>query len=303
MTDASRTQLAVVSETTPGTTPSSPAFDILRYVDENIVAGVTFEKVNEIRSDRNMQAPQKVGSAPGGPLNCLLSYATFDKLIESLMFGAFTSNILKNGTTKKTLTLEKIFETGATDQYHRIKGVQVDSMTLALQAQKNIAVNFSTLGMSFDSSQAALAGATYTAANENPVMTASNSVGSLGIDGAAGADLLSINLTISNSLRHQPKITTEDNKGIGSGLFEVTGTLQAYFENEDLYELYLDATESDLSFHVGGVSSKKYLFEMDNIKFTGGSVVSGGNGQDVIANMEFTAYLSVDNTLKITRTP
>ena len=93
-------------------------------------------------------------------------------------------------------------------------------------------------------------------------------------------------------------------RGIRKGQFVVTGTLSAYFENEELLEMYLDGTATDLTFKLGGASSKNYVFNIPNLKFQNGRVVAGGNVQDVLTQMEFTGLYDsgIGGTLEITRT-
>jgi hypothetical protein len=135
------------------------------------------------------------------------------------------------------------------------------------------------------------------------VINAGNNFASLAVTGVTSPELTALNLSITNNLRTQPGVGSIESRGVGTGRFEVTGDLTAYFENEDLYELFLAQTATDLTFKLGGASSKNYVFDMDKIKFTGAEIVAGGNDQDVLAVMQFRAlYEGTDNTLKITRT-
>ena len=84
----------------------------------------------------------------------------------------------------------------------------------------------------------------------------------------------------------------------------MSGTLTAYFEDADMYELFLSGQSTDLTFKLGGASSQNYVFDLPNIKFTSGQVVAGGNDQPVLAEFAFQALYdnTEDATLKVTRT-
>ena len=58
------------------------------------------------------------------------------------MFGAWSSNVLVNGVTQSSFTLEKLFETGATDQYHRLTGAIPDSLSLSMAVNQIVTGSF-----------------------------------------------------------------------------------------------------------------------------------------------------------------
>lgn len=304
MVDSSQTRLAYIAEATYGTTPATPTLLEQRFVSEGLNANIANVVSNEVRSDRNTTDLVQVGSSAGGNIDIELSYGSFEDWLESLMYSAWSTNTLKNGITQKSFTIEKTFEAGATDQYHRLTGCIADSMSLSIQSQQIVTGSFSFLGKGFSSAQAAIAGSSYTAANANPVINAAANFASLTMTGVTSPELTSLNINIANNLRQQQVIGSIEARGIGTGRFEVTGDLTAYFENEEMYDLFLAGTAADLSFNIGGAATKKYQFDIAKLKFETGAIVAGGNDQDVLVNMTFRGlYDGTDNTLEITRTP
>lgn len=305
MVNSSQTRLASIAEVTYGTTPATPTFLIQRFTSESLNKGVENIVSNEIRADRNVSDLIQVGSNAGGNVDFELSYGSFDAWLESLMFSTWSSNVLKNGNTQKSFTLEKTFEAGATDQYHRFQGAIANTLSLRMEAKQIVTGSFGFLCKSASVAEAAIAGSGYTAANTNPVINAASNFASLAITGVTAPELTALNINITNNLRLQQVIGSVDNRGVGTGRFEVTGDLMAYFENAELYNLFLNATATDLTFQLGGASSLKYQFDLGTIKFETGEIVAGGNDQDVMAKMTFRGlYDSSDAaTLKITRTP
>lgn len=305
MTDSSQTRLASIDEVTYGTTPASPAFDTIRITGESLKPALQYISSNEIRADRNIPDLTLVGSEAGGAVNFEFSYGTFDKWLESLMYSTWSTNVLKNGVTQKSMTLEKKFEAGATDQYHRYVGSVANTMSLNVQSKQQVTGSFGFLCKSMSSAQAILTLATYNAANSNPVINAANNFASLTITGVSSPQIVGLTLNVNNNIRQQPIVGAVANKGIGAGRFMVTGTLDAYFETNDMLDLYLGDTSADLSFELGGTSSLKYLFDCGKIKFSDAEIIAGGNDQDVMARMTWQAlYSSGDaSSLTITRTP
>lgn len=304
MANASQTRLAYIAESTYGTTPATPTFLNQRFVSESINPNIETVTSDEIRADRNVSDLIQVGQSASGAVNFELSYGTFDDWLESLMYGTWSSDVLKNGVTEKSFTIEKTFETGATDQYHRYTGAIANSMNISMATGSKVTGSFDFLAAGFASDQAIITGATYTGANTNPIMNAATNFASLAMTGVTSPELTSLDVSVTNNITLEQLLGSLDARGATAGRCQVTGSLSAYFEDEELFELYLNGTASDLTFTVGGASSKNYEFTMSNIKFNTGEVVAGGNDQPLLANMSFTAlYDGTDAaSLKITRT-
>ena len=105
--DANRTGLRYVAETTWGVTPATPTMQALRFTGESLDHNVGTVKSNEIRSDRNSSDLVAVSMANAGGFNFELSYGTLDTILESVFFSAWDANVLKNGVTQKSLTIER----------------------------------------------------------------------------------------------------------------------------------------------------------------------------------------------------
>lgn len=304
MSGTSQTRVALIEESTWGVTPATPTWETMRITGESMKPNINNVKSNEIRADRNVPDLIQVGSAAGGQIDGELSYGSFDALLESLLYGAWTSNVLKNGVTEKSFTIEKTFETGGTDQYHRYAGSIVDSLDLSMAVDSIVTASFNVLCKGVSSAQAEIASSTYNAANSNDVINAASNFASLAITGATSPALLSLDLNIQNNLAQQRQLGSLDARGIRNGRFEVTGSLEAYFENEELFEMFLAGTATDLTFKLGGASSKNYVIDLPNLKFETGEVVAGGNDQDLVIPLTFTGLYDASEaaTLKITRT-
>lgn len=304
MSGTSQTRVAYIEESTWGTTPATPTWSTARLTGEGLRPNINNVKSEEIRADRNVPDLIQVSQAAGGNLNGELSYGAYDDFIESLLYSTWSSNVIKNGVTEKSFTIEKTFETGATDQYHRFTGAIVDSLELQMAIDSVVTANFNFLAKGMSAAQAEIASSTYNAAVANDVINAASNFASLAITGATSPALLSLDLTIQNNLAQQRQLGSLDARGIRNGRFEVTGSLEAYFENEELLDIFLAGTATDLTFKLGGASSKNYVFLLPNLKFETGEVVAGGNDQDLVIPMTFSGLYDAteDATIKITRT-
>lgn len=304
-TNTSQTRIGYVVESTYGTTPATPTIQTLRMTGEGFTPSLQYITSDEIRADRNIPDLILAGSEAKGSLDVELSYGSFDALLESLLYSSFSANVLKNGVTQSSMTIEKTFEAGATDQYHRFTGCIVDTLDLTIAARQIVKGKFGFNAAGMTSAQTAIAGATYTAVNANPVINAAANFASLSMTGISSPAITNLNLKISNNLRSQPVIGSVNSRAVGAGSFVVTGSLDAYFETNDMYDLYLAGTATNLAFTIGGSGTKNYAFSLGNVKFSDGKVLADSANKDVMAQMSFQAlYYPTDTaTLKITRTP
>ncbi len=67
--EGSQTRLAYILEATPGVIPATPAWQVLRYVNESIVLDKQTAIPDEIRADRNVSDIVDVGRRVTGPIN------------------------------------------------------------------------------------------------------------------------------------------------------------------------------------------------------------------------------------------
>ena len=76
--EADGMRLAYIAEVTEATTPATPAFQILRYTGESIVATKNTIISDEIRPDKNLSDVIHAGDSISGGFNGELSYGTYD---------------------------------------------------------------------------------------------------------------------------------------------------------------------------------------------------------------------------------
>lgn len=306
--NASQTRVAFVAESTLGTTPSSPGFQNFRYTGESLKINRENVVSNEIAADRNVRDQIRVFGGAGGGLDFEMSYGTLDPFLESALFSTWSTDELKNGTAQKSFTIEKTHELGATDAFLRHTGMVVDTMSLTIQAGQVITGSLGFVGIGGSAASAAVSGATYTEANTKEVMNATSDFASLSVFGLSPTPkIMGVTMNIANGLRQQRAVGNFDAVGIGSGRFNLTGEIEAYFESTALYQKFLDGDAGGLSFTLGSTTSEKYTFNVPNLKFSDGEVLAGGNDQDIMVRLPWqglydtTGSPANDCTLKITR--
>lgn len=209
-----------------------------------------------------------------------------------------------NGTTQVSFTLQKQFG-DLSSKYEYDRGMTIGAMSLKLGADSIVTGSFSFMGSRQTSGTSDLASSTTTAA-ANDVFNGIDHVLGVLEGGFASANVISItelDFSASNALRARQVVGTLGAQSIGAGTFEVTGTMKAYFENETLLDKYLNFTKSSLAVVFRSSTNTGYVVEFPAVKYTDGGRVAGGQDQDVMADLAFTAYRdsTVGFTMRVTR--
>ncbi len=407
---ADRVRLAYVVESIPGTTPTTPALQIVRLTGESL--DVTRENIvsSELRADRNVMDLIQVGGGAGGGVEFELSCGTYDDLLASALQGSWgggsaadpdkivtstdmingvytiaaqpaaparitvtrtvagsadtagvvtitgpdandkpitedivpgatgvtvsgqktfktvtlvvgsgwTSDgtadqitvgvaampaVLKNGSTPKSFTLERTLLDLTPSAYFRFKGMQANGFSLTCATKEIVKGSFDFLGMSGEAAEAAIAGATYLDATTGEVMDAASGFAGFSVAGLSGVHVSSLSLDATNNLRAPTAAGSVNALGIGAGRFELSGSLEAYFEDIKLYEAFLNGDATALAFTLGRTTNEKYTFTIPRLKFETGTVQAQGNDSDIMASMTYRGlYDSVNGcTLMIER--
>ena len=87
------------------------------------------------------------------------------------------------------------------------------------------------------------------------------------------------------------------------GMFNVTGSLSAFFESEALLNKFLAETESALTVEFEGITGGDLQFDISSLKYTGATINEADEG--LIVQMPFQGYYNASDasSLVITRTP
>lgn len=202
---------------------------------------------------------------------------------------ATAASLLKAGTARPSLTLEKIFTAGGVAHYLRFTGCRVARLQLDLRAGEVATGRLTLLGKAHELAGAPLAGAGYAAGNGNPAITAAD-VADLTVGGISGALALSrLSLTVENDLRRQGALGERAPAGLAYGQRQVTGRLVAYFEDAGLYQAFVEGLDSSLGFSLADAAGNRYRLGLPLLRYTQGEVLARGPGRDLLAEVGFQA--------------
>lgn len=211
---------------------------------------------------------------------------------------------ITNGTTQHYYTLER--EYTDVDEFALYTGMQVDTWTLDTNSDGIITGTFGWIGKDETSAAATESDGTAQSAASNLVYSAIDDVDGI-LEALSDKSLKAFTISLANNLRPRNVIGTLGPESIGVGRVTVTGTFQKYFESEVLMDKYLNFTPTTLTMILddNSGSGNAYVIDMPEVKFTNGRRVAGGTGQDIMADMEWSAFRdsSEDVTIRIARFP
>ncbi len=201
----------------------------------------------------------------------------------------FVGDLLRNGTTKKGVTIEKGFLDLAVPEYLAYRGMVVAQMSLQVGAKEVVTGSFSFMGLAHGASTSELGSPE--AAGAAGVMTASANVGRIAEGGAALGTpnfVRSVSIDLQNNLREIDAIGTLGLVDVGVGKLGLTGKMSTYFGSSALYQKYLGGTETSLVLRLQK-DGQAIVITLPRVKFEKGSVVAQGENQDVMAELDFRA--------------
>jgi hypothetical protein len=205
--------------------------------------------------------------------------------------------ILRNPASATAIAQRKFsIETAYTDvgQYMLQTGMVPGKFTLELATGAIVTGSYGFEGRSTAMNAATVIGtAPYTplAAQAGQVVNATTNVGAITKNGVALAAALQ-NLSISGeaNLRQQAAIGSKFARGIGAGRFALTGSVTAYFEDAVMFNHFLNHDTVSLSFAITDANGYSYVYTLPAVKFTSDQVAPGGIDQDIVNNVEYTAF-------------
>lgn len=299
-----RLLMRFAKEVTFGVIPAV-TYQELRFTSESLRQDTPTVTSEELRADRQTADIIRTSLSVAGDINLELSSTTFDVFFEAALqadttFGGGPPQFIENGVLVPTFTIEKEF-TDLPSEFAAYTGMAVNTMNLNVEVESIITGSFGFIGIKEISNSATVATGT-TAAGTNEVMNAIDDVTAF-LEGGVAFDITQFSFALNNNVRQRPQVATLGPIGLGCGKLEITGTMRAYFETKAIMDKYLNFTESSITLKVRDAATKGYDFEFPALNFTAGQRVAGGQNQDIIADMSWTAKRdpASGKTVKITR--
>ncbi len=296
----SRHRLAVIAESTYGTTPTTPAFKSLRHNSCNIGLSKDAVESEEIRGDRQITCFRHGNKSVGGDIEGELVYGEYDSLIEAALCGTWTSDVLKAGTTRRSFTIERTFQD--ITQYIRYTGCEVNTLSISIAPNSMVGVSFGFIGKDQSIAQTAIASSTYSVLTDTCQFDSFTATINEG--GSPIALVTEAEITLENGIEPQFVVGSSTTLRPSIGRCNVTGSITVYLEDQAMLTKFQNETESSLDMTLTDPDGNTFQIEIPKLKYTSGQPDVSGEGS-VTVSMDFQAiYDSVDaSNIVITRNP
>jgi hypothetical protein len=294
----SRSRLAYGVESTFGTAAST--YTNVPFNTHSL--NLTKDRVsgNEIQPDRMPRVDRHGNRQTAGDIVVDLRDGDYDDLIASAMLSAWSSDVIKVGTTPKFLT----FEDYATDidQARLFTGCAVNTMAVSLAPNQMVTTTFGIVGkdMTISATEKTVAAASGAAPFDS--YSGDLAIGNVGASSAV-AIVTGMDFTLTNSFAPTFVIGDDSAPSLEYGRAEVEGTLTAYFEDAALINRFLNETETEIEVSVDDpTGSNAYTFLFPKVKINSADVGVDGPTSRIISMSFVSLYDSTESSnLVITR--
>jgi len=204
-----------------------------------------------------------------------------------------TGSTILAGTTLSSMSVEKNYaDATAGSRFEVTVGVCLDGFSFNIPVDNIVTGVFRLLGKSCSSPTATVGTGTNTAAAQNPVQTGVDNVLSV-LEGTSYTPQATVSaaLDLKNNLRARLQLGTLGPVSIGTGTINLTGKHTSYYTDKAIIDKANAQTVSALAYILQeSAGANAIVFDMPRIKYSAGRRVAGGINQDVMADMDFTAY-------------
>ena len=281
---ASRHAVLYCAENEPGAAPENPQMKYLRNTSCSLNLSRDSFVSNELRQDRQISDVRTGTNQVGGDIGIELSYGNFDDFIEAALCGTWKDNEVTAGVEERSFTIERAFND--IKKYTVYKGCFVNTFSLSIQPNAMATGTFGIIGMDAETRDVPLCENPTSAGTGRPYDTYT---GELREGERLIAVVTGIEMNLDNGIEPQFVLFRRDAPFVSYGKSNITGTLTAFFENQDLIQKFLDETPTSLEFTLGGPDGS-YTFILPNIRYTGADNPVDGDGP-ISISMPFQAVL------------
>ena len=200
----------------------------------------------------------------------------------------FTQTTPISNITCSTTDLSFTIEEGFTDieKYHYTTGAYVNTWAMSIQPDSIVTGSFDFQGLTYVGFSDTAPSSSVAAANTNNIFDSYTGVAY--VEGVAGSCVITgLDFSVDNGLTRRYALMKQDACSMGQGRINVTGTINAYFQDATMADLYADETEFKVSVRLEDLDGNSYVIGFPKVKLTGDTRDISEN--DVTESLPFQA--------------
>lgn len=225
---------------------------------------------------------------------------TLDASTPASVTGAIANTVVQtswiaNGVTPSSFTIEHQLTDVA--QIFAYRGMQPNVWDLDITSKAIVNTVFDFIGAGQSRGVVTTLPGTTAASKTFDIMNAAVGVATLWLGGAplTSTKIKSLKLKVDNGLREQDAVGTLGLAGVGFGSATITGSLEAYFADGALYDLFKTDTYTSLTVSVQDAAGNGYVITLPRVLFMTHDVSAGAMNQDAMAALTFQAFSDDQN--------
>lgn len=234
--------------------------------------------ITSLNSDQLFVTPAPATNANGGSLAVTIR-------------GSMLRNPLPANIIPQSFTLESGYDD--VSKYITSDGQRVQDFTLDVNAAAIVTGAIAFMGRATITQNTDVLGLAPYVALQNQgteIMNATTDVGAVTKNGAAlSTAVKQIKIDGKAMLRNQMAVGSKYPVGIGTGRFELTGSIQAYFDTFELFANFLNHDTVSLNFSLTDTAGLSYYWGIPAVKLTADPIHAKGIDQDVMEEITFSA--------------
>lgn len=304
MADGSLHSYWLVPESSYGVAPTTPTFANIPI--SKMSGGLSMPAIvdDTIRGDRQIADVRAGLISSKVTLNTKLRYGAYDSILEALLCGTWTTNVVTQGSTYRSFTGERHFSDISDKPYFRHLGLEWDKASFKVSKGNLIEVDFSGSAQTEINDTAIITGATY---GSVPTTTGAFDAftGTINEGGSTIGIVSDFNFDIANNFEDRPVVGSRLQLRPGKLLFNVNGGMTVYFSNATLFDKFKSSTSSSLALTLTDPQGNALAISIPSIMYID-SANRDVNGPGIISvPLKFQARIDsgTGNTIAMTRTP
>lgn len=208
---------------------------------------------------------------------------------------------ITNGTEQRTFQIERSHgDVGST--FNAFGGMAPDTLSMAVSTENIITGSFGFVGKRQTPGSATIGDGSNTAAPTNTIMNSVDNVALFLMDDASFG-LTSFSFNLANNIQALLEVATLGATAVSAGNVAVSGTFQAYFEDNTVVTKYTNFSEVSFAMVLEDAAGNAYVLDLPAARLTANPTVASGQNQQVINDVSFEAKRDTSDgiTIKLSR--
>lgn len=204
----------------------------------------------------------------------------------------FAAKTYRNGVVRNSMALEKKLTPTSFLLY---QGCLNNTFKLTLEARKIATGTCDFIGQGAKASSTSASTGAYAPQTNAPVLNCSNDIGQIKQGGApVNTGIKMVSIEIANNLRPLTAIGQASLFGVGLGRCEVKGSMQMYFVDNTILDMFISHTKSSFGCVLSDGAGGALSIDIPSLQYDTGKTDVAGINTDVMLDTTYSAFRDIN---------